>query len=515
MKIEILDSTLRDGAQSEKISYSLEDKLEIAKLLLSLGITYVEAGAPFSNPRDVEFYTRAPSLKGLVSFTCTRRKDETAQDSAALRAALESKTQTITLFGKASAKHVTEILGANLGENLDMIESSASYLVSKGKKVIFDAEHFFDGYRDNPEYALNALEAAKRGGAKVLVLCDTNGASMPDDVYRCTEITVKNYPDHMIGIHCHDDTGLACANSVMAVKAGARHIQGTFIGTGERCGNANLSSIIANLQLKCGYPILTASNLKRLTDVAWEIAEISNIHLNSNMPYVGQSAFAHKAGMHSDGVLKNAKSFEHVTPESVGNERKLLLSELSGSAVIREKIKKFCPNLTKDSEEIRMVLSALKNRESLGYQYEGAEASFKLLVKRTLHTYSPAFELVSYKCINEFPAPEGVSATATVKIRAKGESKMEVAEGDGPVHALDKALRQCLESFYPFVKNIILSDYKVRVLTPKDATAAMVRVLITSSDGKTTWTTVGVSSDIIEASWLALVDSFEYKILKD
>lgn len=513
INLEILDSSLRDGAQSEKISYSVQDKITICKLLYHFGITYIEAGAPFSNPKDVEFFSAAheKKLKGLVAFARTRRIDETPETSPALQSVIDAATDTVCLFGKSSVRHVEHVLQVSKTDNLDMISSSVNYLKNHKKTVIFDAEHFFDGYRDDEEYALASLRAAEN--ADVLCLCDTNGSNMPNDIYNITLRVVELFPDKKIGIHCHDDSGLAVAGTIMAVRAGAVHIQGTFIGTGERCGNANLSTIIPNLQLKCGFKIIPQSNMKKLTAVASEIAEISNIRLSQTLPYVGSSAFAHKAGMHADGVLKDSGSFEHISPEAVGNQRRLLLSEMSGRAIVYEKIKDYFPTIDRDGHDVMLVSEALKSQENCGYQYEGAEASFKLLVSRTLNSYVPTFELISYMCINEQPATSGASATATVKIKAFNKTSLQVAEGDGPVNALDKALRGCLTGFYSTVARITLADYKVRVLTPTDATAAKVRVLITSTDGNDSWTTVGVSSDIIEASWLALVDSFEYKIL--
>ncbi|HOV69440.1 MAG TPA: citramalate synthase [Clostridia bacterium] len=519
MKIELLDSTLRDGAQAEGISFSVEDKLNIVRTLDDLGITYIEAGNPGSNPKDIEFFERAANMglknSQLVAFGSTRRKNTSTQDDPNVLSLLAAGTSTVSIFGKSSDFHAIQILGTTLEENLEMIKDTVSFFKKHGKTVIFDAEHYFDGYASNPQYALSALRAAVEAGADKIVLCDTNGGTYPAKINKLTQEVVNMFPALTVGIHCHNDADMAVAGSLMAVDAGATHVQGTFIGFGERCGNATLTSIIANLQLKMGYEVLDPANLARLAPTARYIAEISNIILPGSMPYVGMSAFAHKAGMHADGVSKATTSFEHVDPESVGNERRFLLSEIAGRTAILKKINSIFPEIKKDSPEAAAILAELKELERQGYQFEGAESSFELMVRKRLGKYKSFFELVSYKIIEEYPGVDNYSSTATIKIRVNGVPQISAAEGDGPVHALDKALRLALETFYPSLKEVHLTDYKVRVMEPQHATGAKVRVLIQSTDGESLWSTVGVSTDIIEASWIALVDSIDYKLLKD
>lgn len=516
--LEIFDSTLRDGAQGEGISFSIEDKMNITKALDELGVKFVEAGNPGSNPKDLEFFRRAKELNlkntSLVAFGSTCRKGVCAADDANVKALLTADTEYVAIFGKCWDMHVTDIINTTLEENLRMIEDTVSYLKGQGKTVIFDGEHFFDGYKANPKYAVKALEAAVKGGASYLVLCDTNGGTFPSQVYTVTRKVVELF--HVpVGIHCHNDGGMAVANSIAAVEAGAVQVQGTFLGFGERCGNANLCTAIANLQLKMGKECIPEENMSLLTSTAKNIAEIANIILPPNEPYVGASAFAHKAGMHADGVIKASNSFEHISPETVGNERRFLVSEIAGRTAIVKKINKLFPEMDKNSPEIRDIMEKLKALEYEGYQFEGADSSFELVVRRKLKKYEPFFELVNYKIMIENPYEKGCSATATLKLKVCGETRLVSAQGDGPVHALDLALRQALVEFYPCLEKAHLIDYKVRVLDSKEATAAKVRVLITSSDGKKTWSSVGVSTDIIEASWVALVDSMEYKLLTD
>ena len=410
--------------------------------------------------------------------------------------------------------HAIKILNVTLEENLAMIFDTISYLVSKGKKVVFDAEHFFDGYKHNERYSMRALESAVKAGAETLCLCDTNGGSFPHEVAEITSKVAAAFPDVKIGIHAHNDNGLGVANSIIAVQKGARQVQGTLVGFGERCGNANLSTIIPNLQLKLGYACLPEGNMGELTNTAFTVADIANITIPNTMPYVGASAFAHKAGMHADGVLKSSESFEHISPESVGNNRRFLLSEVAGKAAIIKKINKYFPELEKQSPEVEKIAARLKELELAGYSFESAEASFIIEIMNILGKFKPSFELISFKVINEQPHIEGIFATAVVKVRVGDETRLCTSEGDGPVNALDKALRLALAHFYPAIDNVSLVDYKVRVIykNPHDATASAVRVLITSTDGESMWSTVGVSVDIIEASWKALVDSIEYKL---
>ncbi len=517
-KIYLLDSTLRDGAQAEGISFSVEDKLKIVKALDALGVSYVEAGNPGSNPKDLEFFKKVKDMKlentKLTAFGSTRRCKIKAEEDKNIQSLVSSGADTVTIFGKTWDFHVTDIINTTLEENLNMIRDTVEYLKSLGKEVIFDAEHFFDGYKNNPNYAISALQAANDAGASCIVLCDTNGGCFPDEVYKITKEVCEKF-DTNIGIHCHDDCSMAAANTFMAVKAGAVHIQGTFTGFGERCGNTSLVSVIGCLQAKKGYECIPQENVKNLTRYARKISEIANFTLSSREPFVGSSAFAHKGGMHIDGVCKSPKSFEHIEPSLVGNERRFLTSEVSGRSTILSMIHKIEPSIEKKSPETDMVISKLKELEYNGYQFEGADGSFELLVRKTLGKYKPFFELVNFKIIGEQPYNDGQSASALIKIIVDGKTEITAAEGKGPVNALDKALRKALEVFYPSLSSVHLMDYKVRVLDGKTATASMVRVLIESGDGSDSWTTVGVSADIIEASWIALVDSMEYKLIKD
>jgi 2-isopropylmalate synthase len=512
----MFDSTLRDGAQGEGISFSLEDKLKILTRLDAFGVDFVEAGNPGSNPKDLEFFKRAETLglkTKLVAFGSTKRSKIAPEDDDNLNALLTANTQHIAIFGKSWDMHVEKILRVPLEENLEMIERTISYLVKLGKSVMFDAEHFFDGYAKNPEYALSALEAAAFAGADWLVLCDTNGGAMPMDIF---EITKRVLPLFKlpIGIHCHNDCGMAVANSIMAVLAGAVQVQGTFFGFGERCGNASLSAVIPNLMLKMGVSCIGNDKLPMLTGTARYLAEVANISINDREPYIGNAAFAHKGGMHGDGVFKAAKSFEHIDPAEVGNERRMLVSEYAGRSVILPALQFIDPSLKRDSEETARILKKLKEMEHEGYHFEGAEASLSIIIRKQLGRYKPFFELVSLKIMGEQPYSEGESASALIKVKVDGRTEITAAEGAGPVNALDKALRKALEVFYPQLSAVHLTDYKVRV-NGGSATASKVRVLIESGDGAHRWTTVGVSGDIIEASWIALVDSIEYKLIRD
>lgn len=515
-KIDILDTTLRDGAQCEGVSFSLTDKLLITEYLDKFGIAFIEA--PCFDKRDLEYFLKAKDLKlknsELCAFGATRRKDTACENDSGILNLLNAGTNVITIFGKSWDFHVKKILQTTLEENLNMIKESVQFFKAKNKKVIFDAEHFFDGYINNKQYALKTLESAKIGGADVICLCDTNGGADPFKIGAITKEICEKFKDTKIGIHCHNDSGFGVVNTIIAVENGAVHIQGTFNGIGERCGNANLSTVIPYLQLKKGYGLVEKSKIELLKETAVNISDIANITMSPFEPYVGSCAFTHKAGMHADGVLKDAASFEHIGPELVGNERRFLISEISGKKIIAQKIKKLCPNLSAESKEIEDILNKLKELEKQGYQFESAEASFALAVKRLLKDYVPTFTLVSFKTIIEQPAIEGIAASAIVKIRVGNKHEISSSEGEGPVDALDKALRNALIKFYPELSKISLTDYKVRVLDPESATGAKVRVLITTTDGKKTWTTVGVSADIIQASFEALRDSIEYKLLK-
>ena len=520
-KIEILDSTLRDGAQGEGISYSVQDKIHIVQALDELGVTYIEAGNPGSNPKDMEFFQRSRelSLKNarLVAFGSTRRKDSSCAEDANLQSLLSAETADVVIFGKSWDFQVTDILHATLDENLDMIRDTCEYLTKRGRTVMYDAEHFFTGFQQNREYALRTLQAALDGGATVLTLCETKGGCMLDDCREAVAAVVERFgAGAVVGIHTHNDSGLAVANTLVAVQAGARHVQGVLLGFGERTGNANLSTIIADLQLKMGYSCIPAENLPLLTPLCKRVAEITNIPLEPGMPYVGQNAFAHKAGMHIDAVLKNPSAYEHTSPDSVGNERVFLMSEVAGRSMIIEKIRKFDPSITKNSPVVAEIVRNVKEKEHEGYQFEGADGSFELLVRKAIGKYQPFFNLHYYKTSDESPLIEkGLYSFAQLKIDVDGHKQIAAGECNGPVNALDNALRSALKPFYPSVESIRLTDYKVRVLDGKSATASRVRVLIESSDGTDSWATMGVSCDVVEASWLALVDSFEFKLIKD
>ncbi|MCL1988738.1 MAG: citramalate synthase [Firmicutes bacterium] len=546
-KITIFDSTLRDGAQAEGISFTVEDKIKIATALDDLGVDYIEAGNPGSNPKDLAFFEHfaaaAEPLKNakLIAFGSTRRKGISAAEDDNIKALLQAQTAAVCIFGKTWDFHVTEILRATLDENLEMIADTIRFFKQADKEVIFDAEHFFDGCKSNEKYAMLVLETAKNAGADAIVLCDTNGGCFPNEIFEMTKKAVelvenleksqntgKSQVDEKsqvvekgekivpIGIHTHNDCEMAVANSIMAVQAGATHVQGTFTGFGERCGNANLSAIIPNLQLKLGF--VCVGNLAKLTQTARYISEVANIPHNRRAAYTGKSAFAHKGGMHIDAVEKASSSFEHINPELVGNERKYLMSEVAGRSMLIGKIQQISPELTKESPQTIEIIGKLKELEQQGYQFEGAESSFGLYIRKLLGKYKPLFELVHFKTIGEQPQAEESaenSASAIIKITVNDQTEITAAEGSGPVNALDKALRKALEKFYPELANVHLTDYKVRVLDSTNATASKVRVLIESTDGTSNWTTVGVSADIIEASWLALVDSIEYKLIKE
>jgi 2-isopropylmalate synthase len=517
-KVYIYDSTLRDGAQAQGISFTVEDKLKIVERLDKLGVSYIEAGNPGSNPKDLEFFERLKNIKfknsKVIAFGSTRRVNIDVSEDANVRSLLKADTSAIAIFGKSWDFHVAEVLKTTLEENLKMIYDTIKFFKDKGKEVVFDAELFFEGYRANPEYAVKTLKAAYDAGVDSICLCETTGGSLPSEIFDVTSRVVEEF-NIPIGIHCHNDSGMAVANSVMAVQAGAAQVQGTINGFGERSGNANLCTLIPNLQLKMGYDCIPEGNVQYLTSVARYISEIANVIIDERAPYVGRCAFAHKAGMHSDAVSKNPKTYEHLDPESVGNERVFLMSEVAGRSAVLSTINQVDETITKDSPETKLILEKLKEMEYEGYQYEGAESSFELIIRKVLGKYQPFFELREFKVVVNEPSFVGVNSTAMVKIKVDGQDEITAAEGDGPVNALDSAVRKALERFYPQIKEMKLTDYKVRVLDSDKATAARVRVLIESTDGSEVWTTIGVSTDIIDASWKALVDSIEYKLLKE
>ncbi len=514
-KVEIFDSTLRDGAQGEGISFSVDDKLKILQRLDDFGVAFAEAGNPGSNPKDLEFFKKAKTLElkntKLVAFGSTRRKDVSAETDDNVKAILDADTEYAAVFGKSWRLHTEVILNVTPEENLSMIRDTVSCLKKNGRKVIFDAEHFFDGFKDSPRFALSVLKTAEEAGAELLVLCDTNGGAFPDEIARITEEAVKasNIP---IGIHCHNDIGCAVACAVAAVKAGAVQVQGTFIGIGERCGNTNLSTLIPDLQLKLGYDCVPSESVEKLTETARYIAEIANVKLAGSMPYVGRNAFGHKGGMHADGVAKEPKSFEHIPPETVGNSRNFILSEVSGKSAVLSKLKNFDRKLDKSSPETVRILKKLKELESMGYQFEAAGASFELLILKELGRFQPFFQIEHFHVIStqSYDTKEINKANAMVKIKVGNRFEITADEGDGPVNAIDRALRKALEVFYPRLRKAHLVDYKVRVIAAGDSTAAITRVLIESTDGEKVWTTVGASKDIIDASLKALLDSIEY-----
>jgi len=516
--IEILDTTLRDGAQAEGISFSLEDKLRIARQLDALGVRYIEGGWPGSNPKDAQFFVRAQSLAlgqaTIVAFGSTRRAGVSPADDANLAALLAAGTSTITLFGKSWRLHVEEVLGASLAENLEMIESSVAYLRAAGRRVIYDAEHFFDGYAADPAYALATLRAALAGGAECLVLCDTNGGSLPGRIAEAVGRVREAFPGARLGIHAHNDSGLAVANTLAAVEAGASHVQGTMNGYGERCGNADLCAVIPNLQLKMGRPVLAPEQLAALTETAHIVSELANLKPNPHAPYVGRSAFAHKGGVHASAVLKVPESYQHIDPALVGGQSRLLVSELAGKGAIMGKAAELCPDLETASERARQVLREVKELEARGYQFEGAEGSFELLLRRAQPDYRPPFELLDFTVLVEKRQGIGIVVEATVKARVNGEVIHTAAVGNGPVNALDLAIRKAIVPFYPELDRVQLVDYKVRILDEQSATAAQTRVLIEASDGERSWNTVGSSTNIIEASFQALVDSLELPLVR-
>lgn len=515
-QVLIYDTTLRDGTQGEGISLSVEDKLNIALRLDQFGVHYIEGGWPGSNPKDMEFFLKAKELPlttaKITAFGSTRRQGILAADDENLQKLLESGVKVVTIFGKSWDFHVTEALKTTLEENLAMIYDSVKFLKEHQLEVIFDAEHFFDGYKHNAEYAISALKAAERAGADWVVLCDTNGGTLPHEIEEIVT-RVRSELHTSIGIHCHNDAECGVANSIAAVRAGARQVQGTMNGYGERCGNANLISIIPNLQLKLDFRCIKESQLQQLTNLSRYVHEIANVVQPKNQPFVGVSAFAHKGGMHVSAILKAPETYEHLEPEKVGNKRRVLVSELAGQSNLIFKAKELDIDLDKSNPINKEVIQKLKEKEHEGYQYEGAEASFELLLRESLGELHELFSLDSFKLLVEKSAHESITTEAIIKLKVANEIVHTAAEGNGPVNALDNALRKALETYYPQLKEMSLSDYKVRVLDEGGATAAKVRVLIESTNGKEKWTTVGVSANIIEASWQALSDSIRYILM--
>ena len=519
--LEVLDTTLRDGVQGEGITFSVQDKLAVVRSLDDLGVSWIEAGNPGSNPKDMEFFRLAGKLElryaKLCAFGATRKKGLKAGEDPNIRSLLEAETGAVVIFGKSWDLHASKVLNVSLEENIAMISETISFLKQEGRQVFFDAEHFFDGWKANREYSLSTLRAARAEGADRIILCDTNGGNFPDTITQAVREAIGILGDgSLAGIHAHNDSDMASANTVAAVQAGCRHIQGTLVGFGERCGNTSLAAVMPSLELKLGFRCLPSGKLEHLSEVTRKVAEIANVVLPGNTPYVGSQAFTHKAGMHTDGIIKERQTFEHVDPGLVGNDRHFLISEVGGRSAIAERAKKIEASLTRDHPVTAALFQKLKNLEAQGWQFEGADGSFELLVRRELGRHNPLFSILAYRVMSEHPTGEVIACShAWVKVLVDGQEEIAAAEGGGPVNALDGALRRALKHFYPELEQVRLSDYKVRVIDGNAATAAKVRVLITSSDGRQSWTTVGVSEDIIDASRAALVDSIEYKLICD
>ena len=516
--IILYDTTLRDGTQGEQVTLSAEDKLRIVQKLDAFGIPYVEGGWPGSNPKDARFFemARNTTFKNthLTAFGSTRRPGTTPEQDENIRELLRTETGTVCLFGKSWDLHAREILEVSLEENLAMIEESVAYLKSRGKEVIYDAEHFFDGYKRNPSYAMETVLAAERAGADSIILCDTNGGAMPHEI----QDTLKQVLPALTctaGIHAHDDCGLALANSLVAVQAGVTMVQGTINGYGERCGNADLISVIGNLQLKMGHSCLEAEKVRQLTELSRFVSEVANIPPLNPRPFVGKSAFAHKGGVHVSAIMKNPTAYEHMDPKDVGNRRRVLVSDLSGKSNITYKTKELGIQLGGNGYDSQKIVNEIKRLENQGYQFDAAEGSLELLIKRVTGQFEDPFELESFRVTIEKNHSGPSTSQATIKISVGEEEEITAAEGDGPVNALDNALRKALIKFFPQVEEMGLVDFKVRVIDGGGGTAAKVRVQIESRDEKEIWSTIGVSENVIEASWQALVDSVQYKLSRE
>ncbi|MFQ5444173.1 MAG: citramalate synthase [Nitrospinales bacterium] len=514
--IQLYDTTLRDGSQSEEISFTVEDKIRIAHKLDELGIHYIEGGWPGSNPKDIEFFKKVKHSKfqqaRITAFGSTRFTGKNVDQDTNLQALLNAETEVVTIFGKSWDMHVREALSTTLDENLKMVFESIQYLKKHVGEVLFDAEHFFDGYKKNPDYAMKVVKEAESAGADWLVLCDTNGGSLPAEIKSIFESVAKNV-SIKLGIHTHNDSELAVANAITAVAAGAEQVQGTINGYGERCGNANLISIIANIKFKMGLGCVSDQQMKSLKEVSNFVDELANQAHWNHQPYVGKSAFAHKGGVHVSAIQKNPETYEHLDPEQVGNHRRILISDLSGKSNIAFKAKEYGIDIESNKPEIKNILEKLKESENLGFQYEGAEGSFELLMRDALGKNEHFFDFIGFRLIVEKrKEDEEPISQATVKIKVKGVQEITVAEGNGPVHALDKAIKKALIKFYPELEEVNLYDYKVRILEEKKGTSAKIRVLVESGDHHSKWGTVGVSENIIEASWQALIDSIQYKL---
>ncbi len=519
LKIEIYDTTLRDGAQAEGIGFSLEDKFMIAEKLDEIGIHYIEGGWPNpTSPKDIEFFKRVKELKlsssKITAFGSTRRASNRPDNDPILLSLLEAETEIITIFGKSWDLHVKEVLRISHDDNLRLIEDSVKFLVSEGHRVFFDAEHFFDGYKSDSYYTIKTILAAEAGGADIIVLCDTNGGTIPEEISNIFD-DVREKIHVPFGIHCHNDSGLSNANTLTGVLHGAVHVQGTINGIGERCGNDNLCATIPNIAFKLGIECIPKENIRNLMELSRFVSEIANEAHNHRQPYVGESAFAHKGGLHIDGVLKNTRTFEHIEPEIVGNQRKFLLSDQSGGATVIAKLNRIYKDLDKNGPRVKAVLTELKKKENEGYNYEAAQGSFELLAARIIEGYKLPFSVGGFRVISDRRQTGNMVNEATIKLIVDDVEEHTAGEGDGPVDALNNALRKALLRFYPEISSIHLEDYKVRVLDTSEGTEAKVRVLIESTDGVDVWGTVGVSENVIEASYIALVDSLAYKLVLD
>jgi 2-isopropylmalate synthase len=518
-EVKLYDTTLRDGSQAEDIAFTVEDKLRIARKIDELGIPYIEGGWPGSNPKDAQFFKEARALRlkhaSIVAFGSTAKADTPPDEDRNLKALVRARTGAVTIFGKSWDVHVRDALHISLEENLRLIAESVAYLKRQCATVFFDAEHFFDGFAANRAYALKSVQAAARAGAACVILCDTNGGTLPDDLRAMIGEVRGHLKGTALGIHTHNDAEVAVANSIIAVQLGISQVQGTINGMGERCGNANLCSIIPNLVLKLKVPCITAKQLARLQEVSRFVYELANLQPLSHQPYVGRSAFAHKGGIHVSAIAKKPRTYEHITPGLVGNVQRVLISDLSGKSSILQKAREFKINISSRDPVVHEIMERLKHLENQGYQFEGAEASFELLMMEALGTRRKYFELVGFRIIDERRQGDESACEATIMVRVGGRTEHTAALGNGPVNALDNALRKALEKFYPQLKETALIDYKVRVLSSGRGTASRVRVLVESGDGAHTWGTVGVSENIIEASWQALVDSVNYKLYKD
>ena len=511
----IYDTTLRDGTQGEQITFSAEEKIRIAQRLDGMGFHYIEGGWPGSNPKDARFFQMAKKVdfknSRLASFGSTRKADLAVEKDANVRSLLKSDTRTVAVFGKSWVLHVTDVLNTTLDENLRMIYDTVSYLKSRDREVIYDAEHFFDGFRENREYAVNTLVAASDAGADSIVLCDTNGGTMPNEISKIMDDVTKRI-SVPIGIHTHNDCGLAVANSILAVDAGAVLVQGTINGYGERCGNADLISVIGNVQFKLGKKCLSDTQVSHLTELSRYVSEIANIPPFNQRPFVGKSAFAHKGGVHVSAIIKNPSAYEHMDPEQVGNRRRVLMSDLSGKGNVLYKARELNMPLDLNDDEVKQIVDVVKKLEDFGYQYEAAEGSFELLGKKVTGRFDEPFVLKTLRVLIEKNEDAQPTCQVTIKIAVGDREEITAAEGDGPVNAMDNALRKALASFYPEIEEMNLVDFKVRVIEGNKGTGARVRVLIQSRDEKDVWGTVGVSENIIEASWQALADSMQYKL---